>query len=229
MQKAGHAFLAVIHAGAAAASIRAESDGGLSPYTAVNSAFIYHQQDLTGIRDKESNQRTVLMLHDKPTAESPEVRYYFLEKPTPITAAWRAAISATWRRKPVCARRRKAARSVSLQFFGKTSRPASFLGIPYQKSVAATTFAEVEQTMKALQDKGVNGANILLYGFEKGGYENRYPFKAAFDKSLGRQSRSVQTAGTGENLPRVYGLRSGPGLRRGNAAVLQQPIRQKPQ
>ena len=39
--------------------------------------------------------------------------------------------------------------------------------------------------MKALQDKGVNGANILLYGFEKGGYENRYPFKAAFDKSLG--------------------------------------------
>ena len=52
-------------------------------------------------------------------------------------------------------------RSVSLQFFGKTSRPASFLGIPYQKSVAATTFAAVEQTMKALQDKGVNGTNIL--------------------------------------------------------------------
>ena len=185
MQKAGHAFLAVIHAGAAAASIRAESDGGLSPYTAVNSAFIYHQQDLTGIRDKESNQRTVLMLHDKPTAESPEVRYYFLEK----TDADYSGMARRYQRyleeetdlRPAA----ESGRSVSLQFFGKTSRPASFLGIPYQKSVAATTFAEVEQTMKALQDKGVNGANILLYGFEKGGYENRYPFKAAFDKSLG--------------------------------------------
>ena len=72
------AFLAVLHAGEAAGSIYARGSAGDSPYFAAGAGFVYHQKDLTGIRDKEANYRTVVMVEDKPVDVNPVVRYYFL-------------------------------------------------------------------------------------------------------------------------------------------------------
>lgn len=185
IQKTDNAFLAVIHKGEAAASLRAESDSGLSPYTAAYSAFMYHQQDLTGIRDKESNQRTVLMLHDQPVKEAPCVRYYFLGGDDAQYSGMARRYQQYLEKEAGLTLRAEGGRSVSLQFFGKTSKEASFLGIPYRKSVVATTLDQTAQALDRLREKGLDGANVLLYGFEKGGFQNRYAFQATFDSALG--------------------------------------------
>lgn len=213
IQKAGNAFLAVIHEGEAAASIRAESDADFSPYTAVNSAFIYHQQDLTGIRDKESNQRTVLMLHDKPVEEAPCVRYYFLGGEDADYSGMARRYQQYLEEETGLTRGAQSGRSVSLQFFGKTYKETTFLGIPTRKSVVATTLDQTAQALERLQEKGLDGANVLLYGFEKGGFENRYPFEASLDSAVGGSkgyARLLEAAGENPiymvyDLTRDYG------------------------
>lgn len=52
-----------------APSTLAEARGD-SPYFAAGAGFVYHQKDLTGIRDKEANYRTVVMVEDKPVVST---------------------------------------------------------------------------------------------------------------------------------------------------------------
>lgn len=203
IQKADNAFLAVIHEGEAAASLRAESDSGLSPYTAVNSAFIYHQQDMTGIRDKESNQRTVLMLHDQPVKEAPCVRYYFLGGEDANYSGMARRYQQYLEKETGLTLRAEGGRPVCLQFFGKTSKEATFLGIPYRKSVVATTLDQTAQALEQLRNKGLSDANVLLYGFEKGGFENRYPFEASLDRAVGGKKGYTQLLEAAGNS-RIY-------------------------
>lgn len=185
VKKGDGAFLAVIHEGEAAASIRAESDVAYSPYTAVSSAFIYHQQDLTGIRDKESNQRTVLMLQDKPVSEAPCVRYYFLNRDAADYSGMARRYQKYLEKETGLTIDAEVDKQVTLQFFGKTSKDANFLGISYQKSVTATTLSDVAEALDTLESGGITGTNVLLYGFEKGGFENQYAFTAAIDSAVG--------------------------------------------
>lgn len=208
MKKGKNAFLAVIHEGEAAASIRAESDAAYSPYTAVHSAFIYHQKDLTGIRDKESNHRTVLMLHKKPVKASPCVRYYFLGQDAADYSGMARRYQRYLEEETGLTVGASQERAVTLQFFGKTARPANFLGIPYKKSVIATTLEDVAASLETLDRQGLDSTNVLLYGFEKGGFENRYAFSAGIDGALGgRKGYAALQKQMGDNpLYMVYDL-----------------------
>lgn len=175
------AFLAVLHAGEAAGSIYARGSAGDSPYFAAGAGFVYHQKDLTGIRDKEANYRTVVMVEDKPVDVNPVVRYYFLRDEdadySGMARCYRAYLIQRYGLKP----KAQEGRHVALEFFGTTRRKTTFLGIPITRTVNATTFGQTQSILDALREKGAGEADVLLYGFEKGGFENRYPFSAALD------------------------------------------------
>ena len=182
IKKANSAILAVIHEGDCAAQVFSVNSSEIAPYCGVGSSFIYHQTDLTGIREKSGNLRTVMMLQDKPLDITPTVRYYFLNDED----ADYSGMARQYRRYLMEEKGLKqidhedsASPSVSLQFYGLTSRPSNFIGIPTTKLVVATTFEQITDFITRIE---VDNPIVQLYGFENGGYNNKYHTKQNFDK-----------------------------------------------
>ena len=182
IKKANSAILAVIHEGDCAAQVFSVNSSEIAPYCGVGSSFIYHQTDLTGIHEKSGNLRTVMMLQDKPLDITPTVRYYFLNDED----ADYSGMARQYRRYLMEEKGLKqidhedsASPSVSLQFYGLTSRPSNFIGIPTTKLVVATTFEQITDFITRIE---VDNPIVQLYGFENGGYNNKYHTKQNFDK-----------------------------------------------
>lgn len=209
IKKGEAAFLAVIEESEANASIIASSSSRYSPYSAVGASFLYHPHDLTGIRDKQANQRVTMMLGERPVSASPRVCYYFLHGDdadySGMARRYQTHLVDTYGLAPLSG---EAPRHVALELFGKTGRQASFLGLPIRQSVTATTFAQAGDLLATLREQGAERLQILLYGFEKGGYENRYVTREDYDGSVGGSNgyRAFLDGAGDSGVYTVYGL-----------------------
>lgn len=209
IKKGSAAFLAIITQSEANASITASSSSRYSPYSAVGASFLYHPHDLTGIRDKQANQRVTMMLGEQPVSAAPVVRYCFLRGGdadySGMARRYQAYLVDTYGLKPLDG---KAPRHVALELFGKTERQASFLGLPIRQTVTATTFDQAGALLETLQEQGAARLQVLLYGFEQRGYENRYVSREGYDGSVGGDRgyrRFLERAGD-SGIYTVYGL-----------------------
>ncbi len=186
MKKGNSAFLAVISQGETAASIYATSRASDSPYTTVGSSFIYHQYDMTGLRERTGTMRLLPLTQESPMAVDPTVRYYFLEggdaNYSGMARCYRSYLEAERGLKRL---KETTGKAVSMSFYGATTEKKHFLGFSYNKKIAATTFADLQAFLNELKNGGMTSADVFLYGFEKGGYQKKYQKKQTFDSKLG--------------------------------------------
>lgn len=72
-----------------------------------------------------------------------------------------------------------------LETIGLITRRDSFLGIPYNKKIAVTSFADAVELMKELSKNGVANIKLRYKGWANGGLNNTAPLKATPEKKLG--------------------------------------------
>jgi len=186
IKKNDGAFLAVIHEGASAASVYARNSSFDSPFASVGCSFIFHQYDVTGVRDKRGEWRQVPMTQEQFLNITPKLRYYFLDGENAnysgMARKYRDYLTSTQK---LTLLREESSPAVSLMLYGQTKKQSSFLGIPITKNITATSFSDAQRLLKKLDDKGISNPNIFLYGFEKGGYQQQYTKKESFNSGVG--------------------------------------------
>ncbi len=201
MKKGDSAFFAEIENADALARICASSANDRYQASSVWSSFCYRECDETGIVDGDNLIRTVRMADETPSSVSPVVRFRFLNGEDAnvegMAGLYREILIKKYNLKPLESDRLKLA--PYLEIFGKTNEKSNFLGISYNKTVKATTFKDVENIYKALTDAGVDDLSIGLFGFSKGGYDNKYITKQKFDSSLGGNKGFESLLKTAEN------------------------------
>lgn len=180
------AFLSIICSGDADASIFAFNDVAKSMYAWVGSSFVYRPSDLTGIRDKEASLRVTKMLQENPLSEDPVVRYYFLSGENAdysgMARQYRTYLEETYHREPL---KTATLTPLLVGFFGTAQKNASFPYLLFRKKVTATTFEKASAILENLELPDGMQPDVLLYGFEKGGYENAYVNQLTFDRRVG--------------------------------------------
>lgn len=178
------AMLGIVTASDAEAYIIAQANGLFSEYSSVAAAFIYHQKDLTGIRDRQANQRMLLMVNEKPVKESPVVKYFFLRDGN-ANYNGMARICRQYYKSLIGKKSVKNTSSLYLEFYGKTQKDASVFGIPYKKRVVVNTTDDIKKIIESLESAGVSDITALMYSFGKNAYHTGFDKSFSIDNGLG--------------------------------------------
>ncbi len=202
------AYFAIISSGDAVAKINATNSKSSYSLASVWPSFYYRELDEVGLMSKDSVSRAVRLTDPQIAAENPIVQYNLLSGEdanySGMAELYRDYLVDTYELQ------RLGSQNVApvLQAFGKTYSEESFFGIPIDKAVAATTLEDVSSMYESLKAQGVNSPKFFLYGFHKGGYQNKYVSKFGVDGKLGGKSdlkSLINTVGSG-NVYMAYDL-----------------------
>ncbi|MBE6903470.1 MAG: hypothetical protein E7480_02570 [Ruminococcaceae bacterium] len=177
------AITAIVESGDYNAYIVANPAGKSSQYANVYTKFIYRQTDNASLSDKDWNARDIFLIRDETLKENPKVKFCFSTEDTDyngIAKTYRNYLLKNGFKK---LSDKKANPSLNLQFYGLTKIKESFLGFMIDKKVTATTFDDVIRILEAV--KGDYEVNTILYGFDKGGYQDIYDKSLSFDGKVG--------------------------------------------
>lgn len=201
MKRDGAAFLAIVTSGDALTSVRAYSAADRYGFSAVCGSYTYREIDDTGLEGQGGMRRTVTMADNDPCSADYAARYVLLG---PADASL-SGMARTYRTYLTDRYGLKAIGDGSaaplLELFGKTERKADFLGIPYRKTVRATTLSDAADIVRALQDDGVTGTTLALFGFTSGGFRADTARALQIDRALGGQAaltELIALAGAGQ-------------------------------
>lgn len=169
-----NALLGIITSGAEQARIQASGAVAINTYSHVNAAFRLRATDeLLLFEGNEANERAVYRLSapDK-TLERFEVAYRLLasESPDYVTLAngYREYLLENG-----ALVRRDTTPMLNMDVYGCITKQASFLGIPYQKKVALTTFDEASALLNDLHAQGVSAVSMRYNGWTNNGLTNK--------------------------------------------------------
>ena len=195
-----HGFIAMITSGEALSRIKAFSSQDRYGFSSVCGSYTVREVDDTGISDGGSLQRVVTMADSTVSSTDYCAEYTFLSgndaNYSGMAQVYRAYLTEKYKLKRV---KCTDASAPFLELFGKTYRRASFLGIPYQRTVRATTFEQAAEIYEDLSKNGVLGVQLGLYGFSAGGYHKNVK-REKFDSALGGEkdfSRLLDTVKDG--------------------------------
>ncbi|MDR1892188.1 MAG: DUF5696 domain-containing protein [Oscillospiraceae bacterium] len=177
------ACLAVICRGDASSSVFASMQ---YDYLRCGAIFAYREEDLTGVRTKDGDTRLLSIVQDKPLAVSPSVRYYFLSGGDADYSGMARRYRAYLEEEQGLTRLTQAeAVPMAVEAFGGVMRKSGFLGIPMNRMVRATSFAQLETLQAGLESGGIKNTQWLLYGFLSGGFENKQHSAPVYENGLG--------------------------------------------
>lgn len=179
------AYFAIITSGDSVAKLNATASASSYNVASVWPSFYYREFDEIGIMSKDSVSRAVRMLDRNISSENPVVEYNVLSGDdanySGMARFYRDYLAKKYSLEKV------SEQSVApiIQTFGKTYSDETFFGIPIKKAVAATTLKDVEGFYNTLKENGVDNSKFVLYGFQSGGYQNKYISKFSIDGKLG--------------------------------------------
>ncbi len=194
------AYFAIITSGDAVAKINATASASAYNVATVWPTFYYREFDEIGIISKDSVSRAVRMLDRNIATENPVVEYNLLSNEDANYSGMARFYRDYLVGKYSLERITDTAVSPVIQTFGKTYSDETFFGIPIKKGLAATTTEDVEDFYNTLKENGVDGVKFFLYGFQKGGFQNKYVSKYSVDGKVGGKKgieSLVETVGKG--------------------------------
>lgn len=202
------AYFAIITSGDSVAKLNATASASSYNVASVWPTFYYREFDEIGIMSKDSVSRAVRMLDRNISVENPVVEYNVLSGDdanySGMARFYRDYLQKKYSLQKV------SASSVApvIQTFGKTYSDETFFGIPISKAVAATTLKDVEGFYNTLSEQGVKDMKFVLYGFQNGGYQNKYVSKLSVDGKLGGKKglRSLVNTVGADNVFMSYDL-----------------------
>lgn len=202
------AYIGIITSGDAVAKINATCSATSYNVASAWTTFYYREFDEVGIISKDSMSRSVRLLDPNIATENPVVEYNILSGEdanySGMAKVYRDYLVNRYSLKKVTAGKV----APVLQTFGKSYSSETFFGIPIKKGLAATTLSDAEGFYKYLKENGVDTAKFMLYGFQKGGYQNKYVSKFSVDRKVGGKKglkSFVETVGSG-NVYMAYDL-----------------------
>ena len=162
------AVAAIITKGDTSASVRAGADSSSTSFTYVYSEYTTSIVDSTTLFESNyENQRIIYGAEDRKTFEDYKVDYIFLSGDNAnysgMAKAYRDYLNLKGKAgKP----------SLSLNLYGAATKKASFLGIPYTKTIALTSFKDAQKIISDLNKSGVN-VSLKYIGWNDHGIENK--------------------------------------------------------
>lgn len=175
-------LLAVIDKNESAASIEANPVGAASSMANVYASFTYRQMGTALIAGKDWNYNEYPVVNEQPASRDLGLRIFPLDAGkagySEMAAVYRNYLIEERQLTPLAEKDRLDA---AVEFFGRTTERRSFLGIPYDHAIAATTFDEVAAILEDLQAAGGSRIGTFLYGFGGGGY----PKKESWNSTVG--------------------------------------------
>lgn len=179
------AYFANIVSGEGLASIKATSSVSAYRLASVWTSFYYRELDSVGLMTSDGFTRSVNLTDPNMASENPVIDFTFLKGDkadySGMAECYRDYLVEEY------SLERLSEQSVApvIQAFGKTTNSESFFGIPIEKAVAATTLSDVEGMYDTLKEMGVENSKYFLYGFQKGGYQNKYARRFSVDRKVG--------------------------------------------
>ena len=205
MKKDFAGYVAMVTSGDALADIKAFSSQLRYGYSAVCSSFCFREVDDTGVDSGDKLRRIVTMVDPSTASEDFSVQYAFLGHEdadySGMARLYRAYLIERYGLKPM---KEQTAAAPFIELFGKTYRNASFLGIPYQRTVKATTFEQASAIYQELLDSGMTDLRMGLYGFSNSGYNNKMIQKQKFDSSLGGKKGFLSLLEKAKDSGRIF-------------------------
>lgn len=162
------AITAIITSGDSSARITAEADSLSSSFTRVYSEYITSIIDSTTLFESNyENQRIIYGAESRKSYLDYSVEFVFLNG----ESADYSGMAEVYR-EHLDLKSKAAAPSLKLTVYGAAEKKASFLGIPYKKTIALTTF---EQAEKIVTELNKNDAPVALQyvGWNNSGIDNK--------------------------------------------------------
>lgn len=179
------AYFANIVSGDGIASVKATSSVSAYRLASVWTSFYYRELDSVGLMTSDGFTRSVNLTDPNMASENPIVEFDFLRG----DKANYSGMAECYRNYLVneYSLEKLSEQNIApiIQAFGKTTNAETFFGIPIKKAVAATTLSDVEGMYDTLTELGVENSKYFLYGFNKGGYQNKYSRRFGIDGKVG--------------------------------------------
>ena len=167
--KRGETAVAAVITGAdSQARINAESNSPASAYTRVFSEYITAIVDSTTLFESDySNQRIIYGIEKRKKLEDYTVEFSFLSGAAAnysgMAGVYRDYLGLTSKsEKP----------QLYITLYGAAAKKASFLGIPYTKTISLTSFSEAADILSELNGEGIPAA-LRYIGWNNSGIENK--------------------------------------------------------
>lgn len=162
------AITAIIVSGDSSARITAQADSLSSSFTRVYSEYVTSIIDSTTLFESNyENQRIIYGAEKREEYFDYEVRFEFLNG----DSADYSGIAQTYR-EYLDLKSTALKPSLKLTLYGAAEKKASFLGIPYKKSIALTSFKQAREITETLRESGVDTA-LRYIGWNNSGINNK--------------------------------------------------------
>ena len=186
LQDGKNSLVGIVEKGDKYAFVEAIQPGRQSPYGSVAAGFTYRAMDDLKLTDREGRERAIPYIAPRTADENPVVTYLFLTKEDTglvgMAGAYRDYLLAKGL-KPAA----KSDPAITVETLGATRKKATFLGLPTEKTVAVTTFDQLNELTSELRKNDVNNLNLVLYDFDKKGTGSTVPLAMRFDGATGGQ------------------------------------------
>lgn len=188
--KSGEAALTgIIVKGDADCRICANTSGEDMGYNRVYAKMVLAQSDSTTLYEADYfNMREIFRLEERSEWGDLEVRYYPLNAEK-ANYTGMAELYRTYLINNGQLQKNPQPPSLGLNLYGAAQKQASFLGIPYDRLTALTTFDQAREIGETLQAAGVDSLTVRLTGWTNNGLLNeKIPVKASPLSVLGGKS-----------------------------------------
>ena len=163
-----HAIFAVITKGDGSAEIAVAASSPRTCFTRIYSGYVTAAIDSTTLFESNfENQRIIYGVEERGTYGDYEVQYSFLSGEQ---ATW-AAMAGLYRKTLSLKQNAKSPR-LMLTLYGAGQRDATFMGVPYQKDFAMTSFADAKEILSDLDDADIP-VSLRYVGWNDAGVQNK--------------------------------------------------------
>ncbi|QJD87843.1 DUF5696 domain-containing protein [Cohnella herbarum] len=182
----GHAaMLGIISKGDAIASVVADISGKTHSYNHIGASFTTLSRDI--VRLEGNGIESLMSVFPKRMHEGDvEIRYLFLSGEAAnysgMAEAYRRYLNGS--REPLSSDPSREA-PMFVELIGAVKKRTSFLGIPYRKTIAMTSFGEAETIVRELKEAGVESIKLRYVGWMNGGVHQKLPSSVEPVKALG--------------------------------------------
>lgn len=168
LKSGSSAITAIISQGDSSAYITAEADSSTTSFSRVYSEYVTAIVDDTTLFESNfENQRIIYGAEQRESFEDYVVDYVFLRGEDADYSGMAAVYRDTLKFKDEAS-----APTLSLTLYGAATKKASFLGIPYTKKIALTSFSQAQKITELLNEKNVPVA-LRYIGWNANGVENK--------------------------------------------------------
>lgn len=186
-QSGGQGVLGLVVTGDAVTNLQIYGEGNKSGYSAIFPTVVYRESDTLTLYKGTAQERTVFTFERIPiTLSAWRVQYFFREDTDYADMA--GCVADYYRDRWDLQDRQDSNGTIYLRALGGIEIPTHILGVPVDRTVAATTYSQAAAWLDTLQSEGVTAVKLFYDGLFKGGVENAYPLSGKTESALGSQN-----------------------------------------